>query len=79
VAHEVGEDQTARSYLHEALASAIEIQAWPLVLDILVSMTLASSKDVPRALTWRMLSLACDHPATENRTREEARTLIAQP
>jgi predicted ATPase/DNA-binding SARP family transcriptional activator len=81
VAHGLGEIEAARSYLREALATATAIHVWPLVMDILVSMArmaMAPADTGTAALSWRMLSIAIDHPATEYRTREEARALLAE-
>jgi len=81
VALATGEIKEARSYLREALATAKGIQAWPLVMEILVSiarMAMSPTNSGPTTLSWRMLSIACSHPATEHVTREEARALLAQ-
>jgi DNA-binding SARP family transcriptional activator/predicted ATPase len=80
-AHGVGELETARFYLREAMATATGIHAWPLVIDILVSIAaveMGGSSDTERALSSRILSLACNHPATESHTREEARDLLGR-
>ncbi|MEO8287225.1 MAG: tetratricopeptide repeat protein [Chloroflexota bacterium] len=78
VALSAGDERASMSYLHEALAIAAEIEAWPLVLDILVSMVPALTKNNDGTLARRILSLVASHPASEYRTREEARRQIAQ-
>jgi predicted ATPase/DNA-binding SARP family transcriptional activator len=79
VAHSVCEDQAARSYLREALGIALEIQAWPLVLDILVSMVAAHARDGQHEGTegtYEILSLARDHPASDKQTKDRAQSLL---
>ena len=50
-------------------------------MDILVSIASIGMGEAhlgERTRSWRALSLACDHPATEEHTREEAQALISK-
>ena len=81
-AYGLGEVEAARLYLQEALRIAMGIEAWPVVMDIVVSIGgnggKAFSSKTEQMLNRRILSLAYNHPATENHTREEARGLLAE-
>jgi DNA-binding SARP family transcriptional activator/predicted ATPase/uncharacterized protein HemY len=75
----VGDDRMAQSHLREALSTAFEIEAWPLVLDVLVSMaeawvTWQNERDSERA--WEVLSLVRTQPAGEKQTKDRAQRVL---
>jgi predicted ATPase/DNA-binding SARP family transcriptional activator len=76
----ISDDQMAQTHLCEALATAFEIEAWPLVLDVLVSMAaiwVAWQENGHRERAKEIVSLVCSHPASEKQTRDQAQELLA--
>ncbi|MBF6614272.1 MAG: tetratricopeptide repeat protein [Chloroflexi bacterium] len=73
----LGEAQKAQQYLQEALADALEIQAWSLVLDILVSMVVARATDLPPEEAYEILSLVREHPSSDKQTKDRAERALS--
>lgn len=66
-------EEKGQHYLREALTTALEIQAWPLVLDILVSMIEAQAAHLTLEETYEILPIICEHPASDKRTKDRAK------
>lgn len=76
----LGDEHTAQYHLHEALATAFEIEAWPLVLDILVSLAIIWMKwhdKEHRERARGVLSLVRNHPSSEKQTMDRAQEALA--
>ena len=84
VAEALGDDQNAKAYFRDALNIALEIQADPLALDILVGLAILLLKETGpsqsqnQAQAVELLTLALHHPASEQETRDQAQALLAE-
>jgi tetratricopeptide (TPR) repeat protein len=69
----LGDEEKARQYYREALSYAWEIEATPIVLEVLTGMA-GVNPDPERALQW--LTLVLNHPATYDATRKIATSTV---
>jgi predicted ATPase/DNA-binding SARP family transcriptional activator len=75
VTRALGEDEASQAYFREALKTAVEIEARPLAMDVLMGMaTLIQDKQPELALG--LLKFTIQHPATDRETRDRATHLL---
>jgi predicted ATPase/DNA-binding SARP family transcriptional activator len=77
VVRALGQEEASQTYFREALKTAVEIEATPLALDVLVGMaTLIQNNETERAL--ELLRLTSQHPASDRETRDRAARVLAE-
>ncbi|MFQ5855302.1 MAG: tetratricopeptide repeat protein [Anaerolineae bacterium] len=69
------EKQAARAHCREALKIAVDINAVPLVLEILVGIAVLLTEEGEGGQALELLSLACHHAASTRQTRDRAEYL----
>jgi predicted ATPase/DNA-binding SARP family transcriptional activator/Tfp pilus assembly protein PilF len=77
VARALGEAEESRAYFREALKTAVEIEATPLALDVLVGMAMLI-KDNETEWALELLTLTSQHAASGRETRDRAARLLAE-
>jgi len=78
VAYALGEFNEARAYLLEALKSTQEIQAVPIILDILTDFAKLLIKENRVEQALELLTLSLHHTASKQETRDRASRLWAE-
>ena len=73
-----GNERMSRSYLLNALATAVEIQAWPLVLDTLLNIAMARANEGEGQWSRGVRFVVVAHLASEKQTRVRAQDLLSR-
>lgn len=74
----MGNLQTARTYLHQALEQALKIHRWGYALLTLVGVANLLAKEGKEELALELLALIRCHPASWQMARDQAEPLIAE-
>ena len=75
---ELGAYREARQQFREALKTAMDADAPPLVLSVLVGMATLLSKEGEREKALELLTFAFHHPALKKETKEDGERLLAE-
>ena len=77
IACAMGKYSTSWEYFREALGTAAELQAMPLVLEVLTGMARVLAREEKSQEALEVLAVVLRHPALDRETREQAERLLA--
>ena len=77
VAHARGEHEAARTSLLEAIQTAMEVRATPVLLDALVELAILLESEGEADQAHELLQVSLHHPAVSKHTQEKVEHLLS--